>query len=85
MLTGSLTRVIGEDVGLYAIEQGSLANANYQITFVSANFEITKADKNISFSSLSNVVYGDSDFNLSATSDSGLAAVSYTHLTLPTT
>ncbi|MDR0228057.1 MAG: GEVED domain-containing protein [Flavobacteriaceae bacterium] len=44
-VTGALSRKQGEDVGLYAIEQGSLiARANYVITsFVSADFEIKKA------------------------------------------
>ncbi|MDR2223909.1 MAG: T9SS type A sorting domain-containing protein [Flavobacteriaceae bacterium] len=44
-VTGALSRQQGEDVGLYAIEQGSLiARANYVITsFVSADFEIKKA------------------------------------------
>ncbi|WP_181452596.1 MBG domain-containing protein [Algoriphagus aquaeductus] len=38
--TGSLTRVPGEGVGSYAIQQGSLANSNYVITYVGANFTI---------------------------------------------
>ena len=33
-LTGTLTRVAGQNVGTYAIEKGSLANTNYTITFV---------------------------------------------------
>ena len=44
VLTGSLSRVAGEDVGSYAITQGSLAaNANYTISYVGANLAITKA------------------------------------------
>jgi hypothetical protein len=39
--TGALTRVAGEDVGTYAIQQGTLANPNYAITFVGANLTIT--------------------------------------------
>ena len=40
--SGALTRVTGENVGLYAIQQGSLAlSANYLISFVPSNFEIT--------------------------------------------
>ncbi|NHA07849.1 T9SS type B sorting domain-containing protein [Mucilaginibacter sp. HC2] len=43
--TGSLTRVPGENAGIYAIRQGSLAlNNNYTLTFVTANFTINKAD-----------------------------------------
>jgi hypothetical protein len=43
ILTGALTRVSGETVGTYAIGQGTLANANYDITYVGSNFTITKA------------------------------------------
>ncbi|CAM1345282.1 ELWxxDGT repeat protein [Tenacibaculum amylolyticum] len=77
VLTGNLTRETGEDVGLYAILQGTLNNPNYDITFVSNNFEITKANQVITFNSLNNVTYGDPDFNINATADSSLA-VSYT-------
>jgi hypothetical protein len=38
--TGSLTRNAGEDVGSYAILQGSVANANYAISFTGANLSI---------------------------------------------
>jgi large repetitive protein len=41
VLSGSLTRASGENVGNYQILLGSLANANYSITFVTANFSIT--------------------------------------------
>jgi hypothetical protein len=41
--TGALGRVAGENVGTYAITQGTLDAANYAITFVSADFTITKA------------------------------------------
>ncbi len=40
-LTGSMTRIPGENVGAYAIEQGTLdAGTNYTLTFVSANLTI---------------------------------------------
>ncbi|MDD5299097.1 MAG: MBG domain-containing protein [Gallionella sp.] len=42
-LTGSLSRVAGENVGLYAINQGSLAGANYTITYTGNNLGITAA------------------------------------------
>jgi len=42
-LSGSLTRVAGETVGTYAIQIGTLTNANYTITFTSANLTITPA------------------------------------------
>ncbi|MBT8567984.1 hypothetical protein G6698_08200 [Polynucleobacter paneuropaeus] len=41
--TGSLTRATGENVGNYAIGQGTVANSNYAITYVPANFAITPA------------------------------------------
>ena len=40
-LTGSLERVAGEDVGEYAITQGTLANSNYNLSFTGATFTIT--------------------------------------------
>ena len=43
-LTGALTRVAGENVGTYAIQQGSLAaSANYALSFIGANFTINPA------------------------------------------
>jgi hypothetical protein len=39
--TGTLARAAGENVGSYAINQGSLANSNYNISFVSDNLAIT--------------------------------------------
>ena len=40
--TGALHRVVGEDVGSYAIDQGTLAlSANYTITYNTANLVIT--------------------------------------------
>jgi hypothetical protein len=43
-LSGSLTRAAEENVGAYAIAQGSVtAGSNYAITYVSANLTITKA------------------------------------------
>ncbi|MFC5193161.1 YDG domain-containing protein [Algoriphagus aquatilis] len=41
VLTGTLSRESGEDVGTYAITLGSLGNPNYAISLVSANLTIT--------------------------------------------
>ena len=41
-LSGSLTRIGGEDVGTYAIGQGTMANSNYTITYVGADLTITQ-------------------------------------------
>ena len=44
VFSGALTRDAGEDVGVYAIRQGSLtANSNYAMTFVGANLTIDPA------------------------------------------
>lgn len=40
-LAGSLSRAVGENAGSYAIDRGTLANANYAITFIGGNFVIT--------------------------------------------
>ncbi len=43
--TGALTRETGEDAGLYAILQGTLAlPIDYDLTYIGDNFTITKAD-----------------------------------------
>ncbi len=71
-LSGSLTRTIGESVGTYPINQGTLANSNYTITYASANLTITKASQTITFDPLSNKTMGDPDFTVNASSTSGL-------------
>jgi LPXTG-motif cell wall-anchored protein len=43
--TGALVRVPGEDVGTYAIQQGTLAlSGNYILTFVPGKLQITQAE-----------------------------------------
>ena len=42
IFTGSLTRAIGEDVGAYAINQNTLANSNYTISYTGSDLTITK-------------------------------------------
>jgi len=43
VFTGALTRDAGQNVGNYAITQGTLAASNYTISFTGANFAITPA------------------------------------------
>ncbi|WP_035484516.1 MBG domain-containing protein, partial [Algoriphagus marincola] len=44
ILTGSLSRVAGENVGTYPLQLGSLsAGSNYTINFIPSNFAITRA------------------------------------------
>ncbi|QQT26457.1 MBG domain-containing protein [Sphingobacterium spiritivorum] len=47
IITGALTRTAGEDVGTYAIKQGTLNGKGYDITYKEAPFTITKATLNI--------------------------------------
>jgi hypothetical protein len=76
VLAGSLTRAPGENVGTYAISS-TLANANYDVTFVPANLTIGNATQTITFGSLSPVTYAvGATLNLAATTTSGLE-VSY--------
>jgi hypothetical protein len=59
--TGSLTRVAGEKVGSYAIEQGSLAlSTNYDLTYVPANLTITAKPIMVTANPQTKV-YGDAD------------------------
>ncbi len=59
--TGALTRVAGENVGSYAIQQGTLANSNYNITFVPANFTITGMPITVTANAGQTKVYGSVD------------------------
>jgi hypothetical protein len=45
VLTGNLERDIGETVGVYEINQGTLTNVKYKIIFFGANFYITPKRK----------------------------------------
>ena len=57
--SGALSRVAGENVGSYAITQGTLtAGSNYTITFVPANFSITQQAPVITWNSPADIVYG---------------------------
>jgi len=69
-LSGSLSRDPGEDVGTYAIRQGSLNNPNYAITFVGGTLTITQRPITVTASSPSKV-YGDADPVLTYTITSG--------------
>lgn len=60
--SGALSREYGENIGLYAIQQGSLVlTDNYDITFVSANFEIFQKPLTVTADAGQNKVYGESD------------------------
>ncbi|WBL41506.1 MBG domain-containing protein [Algoriphagus halophytocola] len=62
VVTGSLIRVAGENVGTYAIQPGTIAaGGNYTINFTSADFEITSATLSITANAGQSKVYGDAD------------------------
>jgi gliding motility-associated-like protein len=52
---GALTRSIGEDVGLYSIEMGTLTNTNYFITLISKNFTINPKTLTVTASDVTKV------------------------------
>ncbi|MFV0188522.1 beta-propeller fold lactonase family protein, partial [Empedobacter falsenii] len=61
VLTGNLSRVSGENVGSYVINQGTLnASTNYDFTYQNANFDITKAGLTVTADSKSKI-YGTND------------------------
>jgi hypothetical protein len=70
LLTGTLTRESGEDVGKYNILQGSLsAGNNYTINFTSnVEFEVTPAELTITPNSGQTKAYGDIEPKLTYTS-----------------
>ena len=57
VLTGALSRMPGEPAGTYAIQQGTLTNANYDITYVGSNFVITTAPLSITGITGANKIY----------------------------
>ncbi len=63
-LNGTLTRVSGESVGTYAIEQNDLTtanNPNYTINYIGNNFTITKKSITITATAGQSKVYGATD------------------------
>lgn len=57
-VTGKLDRAAGEDVGTYAIQQGTLtASDNYDVTFKGADFTITKADAAVTAPTANKLTY----------------------------
>ncbi|WP_423130330.1 MBG domain-containing protein [Gaoshiqia sp. Z1-71] len=69
--SGSLTRVAGEDVGTYEIQQGTLAlSSNYSLTYVAANLTITEKAITVTADAKSKI-YGDTDPSLTYQTTSG--------------
>ncbi|MCP2045020.1 MBG domain-containing protein [Pontibacter sp. HSC-36F09] len=70
-LAGALERAVGENVGSYAINKGTLAaTSNYALTFVGADFEITRRSVAVTADALSKV-YGAADPELTYQATSG--------------
>ena len=70
--TGALGRAAGTAVGTYPITQGTLAlSANYSLSFVGANFTITKATPTITFTSTApSAVVGGATYSVTVDSPS---------------
>ena len=58
-ITGALTRALGEHVGAYQIQQGTLAANNYTLTFVPAQLTVTAAPLTITADAQSKVYRQD--------------------------
>lgn len=72
-LSGSLTRVAGENVGTYDITAGTIsAGSNYSVTFATGTLTITKADQTITITPIADKNPDDAPFNVVATTTSGL-------------
>ena len=63
VFTGALSRAAGQNVGNYAITQGTLAAGNYAISFTGANFSITPATLTY-VANATNRIYGSANPNL---------------------
>ncbi len=60
IITGALVRTAGENVGVYTINKGTLAAANYTINYTPANFTISPATLSI-IAAAKSKTYGDAD------------------------
>ena len=82
LLTGALTRATGENVGTYAITQGTLtAGPNYSIYFTGANLNITPStlsQNDISITPPDDLVYGNSPKSFAAFAP-GVGGFSYSY------
>ena len=59
--TGTLARAVGENIGSYAINLGTLANSNYNITFITDNYNITAKPITVTADASQTKVYGAND------------------------
>ncbi|NBY11980.1 MAG: fibronectin type III domain-containing protein, partial [Actinobacteria bacterium] len=76
--SGSITRTAGEDVGSYAITQGTLDNSNYNITFTNGSFTITGASQgSLTLSASSTSINYLASTSVSISGGKGSGTVSY--------
>jgi hypothetical protein len=75
-LTGTLSRVPGEDAGTYSITGGTLSNANYAITLTPVNFTISQANQDAVVLSTTSGVYA-TGLTLAASGGLGTGAYSF--------
>lgn len=66
-LLGNIKREVGENVGIYQIEQGTLHNENYNIEFIPANFDIIARNAYVEFVANDKTYDGTSDVEYSFT------------------
>jgi gliding motility-associated-like protein len=70
--TATTTATASSDAGNYPITAAGAVSDNYNFDYVEGNLAIAKADQIINFTTIPNKTYGDLDFELTASSDSGL-------------
>ena len=75
-LTGALSRVPGEDAGLYSITGGTLSNSNYAITIAPVNFTISQATQSAVSLTTVNGVYA-TGLTLAASGGTGSGGYSF--------
>ncbi|SMG41662.1 gliding motility-associated C-terminal domain-containing protein/Por secretion system C-terminal sorting domain-containing protein, partial [Marivirga sericea] len=63
---------LNSDAGDYVISVSGGVSANYAFNYSAGNLNIAKADQTITFDAIEDKTFGDSDFVLSASSESGL-------------
>lgn len=87
-LSGALTRTAGENVGLYAINQGSRGNVNYQITYISETLTVTAINLTVVVSAPNKQYDRDTDTDLSIgtltgviSADSGFVTIDASKIT----
>ena len=68
--TGALARAAGETVGAYAINQGTVANSNYAITYVADNYTINQRPITLTATAATKI-YGNVDPSIAVTIASG--------------